>query len=198
MVYLKYGVLWCSFAVLKVVNFIIAPFIVLLGSKEVRNNEEGSYLPRWLSWFQTWDNPLEGDESWINRKSPFPNTTTGLKGWWNKACWLWRNSCYGFSKDVLGASALRGAVVYSNNPLSMSNLNIGDRNGKAGSYLIFYTKNNKKLAFEYYLIRQYKKYPNKCLRIRLGWKLNSSKFDKNTPAQFVATITPWKEFNNKQ
>ena len=48
----------------------------------------GPRLPKWLGWFQTWDNSLDGD---ITFQSFFPSC------WWSKVHWLWRNLFYGFA-----------------------------------------------------------------------------------------------------
>ena len=51
-------------------------------------------LPNWLSWFQTPDNSLLGDDNW-------KQTHTGT--YWDQVKWLYRNSLYGFKWTVLGA-----------------------------------------------------------------------------------------------
>ena len=49
----------------------------------------GPRLFKWLSWFQTPDNSLDGDAGFIQH---FPE-----KNWWSRVHWLWRNPFYGFA-----------------------------------------------------------------------------------------------------
>lgn len=50
------------------------------------------WLPKWLWWFQTPDNPLFGDrghwERWMYKSR-----------YWQQVVWLWRNPVYGFEWD---------------------------------------------------------------------------------------------------
>src|SRR5574341_756085 len=57
-------------------------------------NKEG-WLPKWLTWFQTFDNSLDAgvDSGFFKRSSNV---------WWNRTRWLYRNSTDGFAYYVLG------------------------------------------------------------------------------------------------
>jgi len=57
----------------------------------------GPRLYKWLSWFQTPDNSLDGDATFEQR---FPE-----KNWWSKVHWLWRNPFYGFAVKTFDGSS---------------------------------------------------------------------------------------------
>lgn len=77
-----------------VLTFPLALFIVLFAKDEMGwvNNATaqtvGPRLPKWLHWFQTWDNSLNGDAGFEAAHKP---------SWWSKVQWLWRNPFYGFA-----------------------------------------------------------------------------------------------------
>ena len=52
----------------------------------------GPRLFKWLSWFQTPDNSLDGDHGWEAKHS---------HSWWSRVQWLWRNPFYGFAVKYL-------------------------------------------------------------------------------------------------
>ena len=94
MPYVKYIILVFISLIADVCNYFLAPFVVLFA------NQDG-YLPRYLSWFQTPDNSLDGDGGWQREHRPFKVQDTKFKQWWNRTRWLYRNSMYGFAIDVL-------------------------------------------------------------------------------------------------
>ena len=53
---------------------------------------ESLRLPLWLSWFDTPDNSLFGDQRWEQEHNG---------GYWSQVGWLYRNSLYGFKWTVL-------------------------------------------------------------------------------------------------
>ena len=128
------------------------------GYGRVNNNngwDVGPRLPRWLSWFDTPDNSLHGDEGWKTIHCPkYWNTYLG------KALWLFRNSATGFSRSVLARTAYKSDTTYS------GNLDIApEQPGVFGSLLV--TDGN---------IFQFKKVfrlGNKNIGINLGWQMNT-------------------------
>lgn len=86
--------------VMQVLAWIITPILPLfavLRDGPWDNNSMtamGHRLPRWLSWFDTPDNALEGDANW--------RTRNGI-GYWSMVGWLYRNSLYGFKWSALSA-----------------------------------------------------------------------------------------------
>ena len=77
-----------------VLTFPLALLIVLFAKDEMGwvNNATakavGPRLSKWLNWFQTWDNSLDGDITFVAAHKP---------SWWSKVQWLWRNPFYGFA-----------------------------------------------------------------------------------------------------
>ncbi len=74
---------------------LLAPVLPLFASKD-------GYLPKWLSWFQTPDNPLYGDERFIK---------THKDSYWTRCLWLWRNSAYGWAWNVLAFKVQDGYTI---------------------------------------------------------------------------------------
>lgn len=86
--------------VMQVVAWIVTPILPLFavlrdGPSNNNSRRELSWrLPLWLSWFDTPDNDIEGDDNFIR--------ANGL-GYWQSVKWLYRNSLYGFKWSVLSA-----------------------------------------------------------------------------------------------
>jgi hypothetical protein len=84
--------------VMQIIAWIITPLLpafAVLRDGPINNNRTtgmASRLPLWLSWFDTPDNGLEGDE---NFHSSHPGN------YWSEVLWLYRNSLYGFKWTVL-------------------------------------------------------------------------------------------------
>ena len=103
MKYIKWGLMVPVMLLVTVLTLPLAPILALLVHKReghLDNNTrqgEGYYLFDWLSWFQTPDNSIDGDQGWREEhwqwryKLPAPLATyVGRIGW------LWRNPGYGF------------------------------------------------------------------------------------------------------
>jgi hypothetical protein len=58
--------------------------------------QSGPRLWSWLSWFQTPNNSLNGDQTYISLHSPC---------WWSKVRWLQRNPFYGFDVKYFDGSS---------------------------------------------------------------------------------------------
>lgn len=83
----------------------VLPFFVERRNGNLDNNTKygfGYYLPNWLSWFQTPDNSVDGDQGWREEhmqwrfKLPAPLAT-----YLGRVGWLWRNPAYGFGLEDL-------------------------------------------------------------------------------------------------
>ena len=94
MIYLLYPFLVLINIVGTILTFPLALLIVLFNSKQdgwldnATKQGVGPRLVKWLSWFQTPDNSLDGDHTF---QSFFPPS------WWSRVHWLWRNPFYGFA-----------------------------------------------------------------------------------------------------
>lgn len=147
----------------------------------------GKDTPNWGGWLGTYDNPPQGDAPWVERRCPYPNELTGLKGYWNRVTWLYRNVGYGYKKQFGLKYDPNNIVIKSGNP------NISDRDKIPGEYWVECFRDDKRIGFEYYTVR-----PNEdeteCFRMRIGWKIDSSKYTEYGFAPYVFTINPWKDY----
>lgn len=141
--------------VASICNLFLAPFVVMFADKD-------GWLPRWLWWFQTPDNPLAAqvDDRW------FPEHDTPLKRWINNVSWLYRNSMYGFSEDVLGFTIEPRFAYYCIGDESVGNKPLHE--GLVRRYLV----SGGKTYWQWYYVKAWgpKKY-RRCIRINMGWKL---------------------------
>lgn len=131
------------------------------------------YLPRWLWWFQTPDNPAWGDKAFHENQMAW----TQIR-YLRTVFWLWRNPSYGFDFAVLGARVPEG-FAYScsgNERVSNSPLHEGLVIRRMNQY------------WQLYYVKAWNQ--TKCLRINLGWKL----WGDLTPGQvcpLVVSVNPW-------
>lgn len=155
--YLKYALLVLASLLASVLNLFLAPVVVLFASDD-------GWLPRSLWWFQTPDNPLDGDGGWKEEHRRFKVEDAAWKRWYNRTTWLYRNPMYGFSIDVLGAKTLwTDTVILIGDPL-VSNRPI--HSGLVQRRLI---RESKIIYFQWYYVWQWSE--TRCVRINLGWKL---------------------------
>jgi hypothetical protein len=74
-------------------------------------------------------------------------------------------------------------------------LTIGDETiqnthpGKSGLVRRYLRRDGKIAAFQWYYVRQWKWFPDRCIRINLGWKLWGYTGKSGEIAQF--TFSPW-------
>jgi hypothetical protein len=163
MKFLRYLVLVIANLFMFCVGMILAPVLPLFALGK-------PHLPSCLSWFDTPDNTLDGDSGFqLEHALYLGSGVTGIKQYINRVMWLWRNPSYGFDISVLGVTVTLMPVVESGDPLisDQPNATVGRTTGLSGSVYITYGSQ----YFEYYKIYQYGS-SNKCLRLRLGWKLS--------------------------
>jgi len=125
-------------------------------------NKEG-WLPRWLWWFQTPDNSLNGDQGWQTQhwqwryKLPKPLCTyVGQMGW------LLRNRAYGFKWTVISAPVVQKALGYR-----------GD--------ITIKNRDHAKAGVVHCWMNQYWQYKRitrigqsqKCIMLNFGWQLDN-------------------------
>lgn len=88
--------------VFNALAILLAPVLVLFGAPAYGPISNGNStaieprLPWWLSWFDTPDNSLWGDDG---HKERWGNAGSYAQ----MVAWLWRNPAYGFERSVLGA-----------------------------------------------------------------------------------------------
>lgn len=111
---------------------LVLPGFVIYRQGKLDNNTRtgmGYYLPDWLSWFQTPDNSIDGDQGWreehMQWRFKFPEPVATYLG---RVGWLWRNPAYG-----VGLAEL---VPYERVLLVSGDLNVGIDPVKEGSCLV--------------------------------------------------------------
>jgi len=177
---------WClSIVVMFFAKYLVAwpltPLVVLF----VRGD---GWLPGWLSWFGTPDNSMDGDGGWQTESRFFINESNKFKRYINRCGWIWRNSLYGFNRDVLSIKYKAGDTLVV----------IGDPNvsngppGFSGTVVRRLMRGGKIVAWQWYYIRQYKRWPKTCIRINLGYKLWG--FGTLDRAPFVLSPSPTMHF----
>jgi len=99
---LRYLLTLAAYLPVQVITYLITPLLPLFSVSrlgQLNNNTAGGFGPRlpvWLSWFDTPDNSLCGDQRWEQ---------THDCSYWSKVAWLYRNSLYGFKWSVLSLPA---------------------------------------------------------------------------------------------
>jgi hypothetical protein len=128
---------------------------------------QDDYLPRWLWWFQTPDNPLLGDESYQTKpgRAPFCGATTGWKAYCNRVAWLWRNPIYGFSWGVMAFDVRPGYVIKR---LEGSKPIEGSLKSD-GFFLATLTNPDGSWCWQLYITHHWTE--TKCTKLNFGWKI---------------------------
>lgn len=145
---------------MEIVGRLLAPVLPFFA------NEDG-WLPKWLWWFQTPDNPIDGDEGHWER---WPGTGA-LATYVRRVAWLLRNVTYGFHINVLGVKVLESDYV-----AVCGDPKVGDQRGISGWCRWNVFRNGKLIAWQFYFVWHYQTFGVwKCVRIGAGWKCWSAK-----------------------
>lgn len=169
--------------IMAIVGRVLAPILPFFVQKN-------GYLPKWLWWFQTPDNPCDGDSGHLER---WGTETDFIHTYLRRTAWFLRNVCYGFDINVLGFSVDTTSQMCS----TEGNTEASDCNGISGSVKYVCYEYDTVKAFQYYYVKHYTifgKY-SACIRMNIGWKLwNFYNPDKGY-AQYVGVyLNPWKKF----
>jgi hypothetical protein len=180
--YIKYGFMAVFSLVAKYfIAYPLTPFLVLFAT-----GDDYPTLPKWLDWFMTGDNSLDGDLPWRTEWRPFILEHDRLQRYINRCCWLWRNSLHNFQNDVMGVK-LQGKLC--ENILTIGDETIQNTQpGKSGLVKRYLRRDGEIAAFQWYYVRQWPWFPDRCIRINLGWKLWDYS-GKAGVSQF--TFSPW-------
>lgn len=170
MMHLRYVALVACSLLASFLNLFLAPVVVLFA-------DEAGWLPRWLWWFQTPDNPLDGDGGWKTEHRRYKIEDKAWKRWYNRTTWLYRNSMYGFCIDILGANVLSTDVLIVTGDLATSNRPLHD-----GLCQRVVLRDGKPIYFQYYRVLRWS--DTYCLRINLGWKLWGDYLSENNQLTF--------------
>ena len=154
MIYLVYLVLVPISLLLTLVAVLLAPVFPIFAVKEMGWCDNHSYeaveprLPKWLSWFMTPDNSLDGDATFKRLNPP---------SYWSQVKWIIRNPAYSF------------ALRYLNNPYYTKvrgDTSIKDNdNSKEGWCLV-----NANGLFQFRLVSRIFS-TNRCLYVNFGWNV---------------------------
>lgn len=168
MIYFRYAIMALLSLPLTLVAFIIAPVLPLFASSE-------GWLPKWLWWFQTPDNSLDGDSGWKTEhwqwRFSLPNWLGTYVG---RVGWLWRNPAYAFGCEYIDGYS---PLYYTGNPT------IRDNDGaKEGSVFV-------KVGglFQYTYVKQIGS-TSKCLYINFGWNVRALIEPSNRRKDYQATF----------
>jgi hypothetical protein len=180
--YIRYFLLVLVDLTVSFLNFFLAPVVVLFAQND-------GWLPRWLWWFQTPDNPLDGDGGWKTEHRRFKIEDKPWKRWYNRTTWLYRNSMYGFCIDVLGAKTLgTDTLVLTGNRAA------SDNPFHEGHFHYRLYRDEKLIAFQYHLIWAWSK--TRCLRLNIGWKLWDFRVGEDRNCQLTFSPNPFIEVRN--
>lgn len=168
--FIKYILLLPLNLIAPVINLLLAPIVVLFSND--------GWLPKWLSWFQTPDNSLDGDSGWKNehrlwRDKPDVETSR-FKVYVNRVLWLYRNPMYGFDHDVLGATFSPDSTITTYGDTTIHD----GTNAKSGFCFTIIRDTNGKTYWGLLWVKQLFK-SKRCAYFDLGWKLKTYSEDAN-------------------
>lgn len=181
MIYLK----WLVLALLDWLLLLTVPIAAPIIAAFTRVQPYGQRSYSWGGWWGTHDNPPQGDEGFVRKRAWFLGETTGWKGYLNRINWMIRNPLYGY--------ALKCSLQY-NQAYTFTQIGadgISDKYGIPGWYFVRVYLGDKLVGFEFYGIFPYGKDATRDLRVRLGWKILTSKFKSTGYAQIVNSINPF-------
>lgn len=162
--------LFIASMIINILSLILAPFISLYSLYKP--------VPKWLNWFLTHDNDIDGDPDHLKR-------WTGDSKWkkfLRRTAWLWRNKGYTFDHDVCGR-VIGNTLVNKGDPETSD--------AKKAGYIFQYDENG---TWEYYLVKPYSFKQDKCLRLRFGWKIADGLVGTGARMMLATSIGIWKDF----
>lgn len=166
---IKYFLLWPLDTAMTIIAFILSPVLPFFA---IENNGMPK-LPKWLSWFDTPDNSLNGDLGHLNR-----HLKSSL--WWQRTCWLARNRAYNFSIDAIGTTVyVLDTVIDEGDPL------VSNRPIHSGWFKQTVVRTG---AFQFYYVKQWSE--TKCIRLNVGWKIKDRATSTDYKAQYVFSFNP--------
>ena len=156
MVYLTWFLCLFPSALMEIVGRVLAPILPFFV-------QEDGYLPSWLWWFQTPDNPCDGDR-WHWERWP---GTAPWSTYTRRVAWFWRNVAYGFNINVIGFKWQQG-----DEKETIGDPTVGDRSGVSGVCQWRVYRGGETVAFQWYYVKHYKLFGHwKCVRAGAGWKI---------------------------
>lgn len=176
MIYFIYLLLIPISLLITLFAILIAPLLPLFATLQLGWRDNHSYwgigpvLPTWLSWFQTPDNSLDGDATFL--------ALNGY-GYWAQVKWLWRNPAYAF------------ALRYIDPPYDATFLGdktIKDNDGARAGWC--FVRSNGLFQFTWIKSIGF----SRCVRVTLGWNIAALVDDnvqpKPNPYQATFSFSP--------
>lgn len=156
MIYLLYVAMAVVSLPITLLALILAPVLPLFASNVYGWCDNGSYqefgprLPSWLNWFQTPDNSLYGDSSFI---------VINGQSYWSQVKWLLRNPAYAYG--LLYLTDLSHATWTGDNTIKDND------NAKEGWCLV-----HAGGVFQYTFVRRIGS-TSRCIYVNLGWNIRA-------------------------
>ncbi len=179
MIFLK----WLILAALDWALLLTVPAAALIVPCFTRAMPYGQRPYSWGWIWGTWDNPPQGDQGYLMTRAPFPGVVWGWRGYLNRCMWMIRNPLYGYAKRASIQYSSDLQLAYVGNP------NISDKAKVPGWYYATVRDGSDLVAFELYVVAPWGF--GRCLRMRLGWKVMTDKFQRYGFAQLVNTCNPF-------
>ena len=190
MIYLKWLIMVPVMLVVTVLTFPMAfvlPFFAQYREGPLNNGNDygwGWYLPKWLNWFQTPDNSLDGDNGWKTEHWQWRyKLPTALCTYVGRVGWLWRNPGYGVGV-VYFDSAVPVVATYEGNPA------VNDSPGVEGWCLV-----HAGGLFQFVWVKRIS--TGKCAYFNLGWNIkgliNDPRNRYTATYAFSPRISTWKD-----
>jgi len=164
MIYIWWIILVPISLIVTLLAVVLAPVLPLFASMKSGPCDNNGYicvgprLPNWLSWFQTPDNSLYGDATFIANNG---------ESYWSQIKWIWRNPGYGFEVNYLTAPY---TTTVSGDPSIKDN-----DNAKAGWCCV-----NSNGLFQFRLVLPIGF--SRCLYCNFGWNIMGLA-DPNVPVK---------------
>ncbi len=178
MAYVKWVLLLIPSYLMAIIGRILAPVLPFFAS-------DSGWLPKWLDWFQTPFDCIDGDDGHLER---WPGTDA-WSTYKRRVAWLLRNVAYGFDMRVCGIKVNPDSdqIVYEGNP------DIGDNTGISGKCKWFAYRDGELIAWQWYYVKHYEIFGiHKCVRIGFGWKIWNDEKLRSEPAQYWIYFNPVK------
>ena len=190
MIYLKWLLMVPVMLVVTVLTFPLAFVLPLFATEQegpLNNGNEyglGPRLPKWLSWFQTPDNSLDGDYGWQHEHWQWRfRIPAALCTYVGRLGWLWRNPGYGFGV-VRFDSAVPVVATYTGNAA------VNDSPGVEGYCLVH-------AGGLFQLVWVKRVGTSKCIYCNLGWNIkgliNDPRNRYTATFAFSPRISTWKD-----
>ena len=170
---------WCAIFTLVAYLFCwLLPVFATMQEGLVDNGKgtwTGYRLPKWLSWFQTPDNDLNGDNTFL---------LINGNGYWARVKWLWRNPLYGYCVRYIDGNS--PVTVEGNNDIA------DGVHGVAGIRNVYAAGLFQKTAIT-------DNGDGTCTISNYGWNIHAladpNVNPKPNPYQATFAFTPWRKSN---